>query len=79
MPAPRKLQQEDNVFQASLGYLARPCLKTKKEGKKGNGQDDSRLHIPIKRLKKTDVETVWPTGRRPRDGGDAVFPAANSS
>lgn len=56
--APRKLVQEDSVFQASPGYLARPCLKTKKEGIKGYGQDDTCLHISIKRLKKTDMKTV---------------------
>ena len=89
--APRKLMQGANVFWASLGYLARPCLKTEKERIKENRQDDTYLHISIKRLqksllgllakinckrlKKTDVET----GRRPRDDGDTVFPAASSS
>lgn len=46
------------MFQASLGYLARPGLKTKKDGTRGNDQEDTGLHISIKRLKKTGVETV---------------------
>lgn len=51
--APRKTKREDNVFWASLGYLARPCLKTKKERIKENRQDNTYLHISIKRLKKS--------------------------
>jgi hypothetical protein len=29
IPALGKLRQEDHELQASLGYLVRPCLKTK--------------------------------------------------
>jgi hypothetical protein len=31
IPAPRRLRQEDQEFKASVGYVARPCLKQTKQ------------------------------------------------
>jgi hypothetical protein len=33
IPALRRLRQEDLEFKASLGYITRPCLKTKTKQK----------------------------------------------
>jgi hypothetical protein len=30
-PAIRRLRQEDHVFEASLDYIAKPCLKNKEK------------------------------------------------
>jgi hypothetical protein len=34
IPALRKQRQESHAFQASLGYVERPCLKKEKKKKK---------------------------------------------
>jgi hypothetical protein len=34
----RRLRQEDHEFQASLGYIARPCLKQTKQNKQINNK-----------------------------------------
>jgi hypothetical protein len=34
IPEQGKLKQEDSEFDISLGYVARPCLKKWKEGRK---------------------------------------------
>jgi hypothetical protein len=42
IPALRRLRKEDHVFQVSLGYAARPCLKKtekEEEGEEGGGED----------------------------------------
>jgi hypothetical protein len=31
IPVLRRLSQEDHKFKASLGYIARPCLKRRKK------------------------------------------------
>jgi hypothetical protein len=33
IPSLRRLKQEDQVFETSLGYIARPCLKNNKLNK----------------------------------------------
>jgi hypothetical protein len=36
IPALRKLRKEDCEFKASMGYIARPCLKTQRGREKEN-------------------------------------------